>query len=53
LRSTRGPIVSSARIFSGHAAKEPLIIKHGITADEIADSVYGFQTFSADIKSTL
>jgi glutathione reductase (NADPH) len=30
-----------------------LAIKHGITATEIRDFVYGFPTFSADIKSML
>ena len=42
----------------GHAAEElihifALAIKHGITATELRDSVYGFPTFSADIKSML
>jgi glutathione reductase (NADPH) len=42
----------------GHAAEElihifALAIKHGITATEIRDSVYGFPTFSADIRSML
>ena len=42
----------------GHAAEElvhifGLAIKHGITATEIRDFVYGFPTFSADIKSML
>jgi glutathione reductase (NADPH) len=40
----------------GHAAEElihifALAIKHGITAREINDFVFGFPTFSADIKS--
>ncbi len=42
----------------GHAAEElihifALAIRHGITATEIRDFVYGFPTFSADIKSML
>ena len=42
----------------GHAAEElihifALSIRHGITATEIRDFVYGFPTFSADIKSML
>ena len=42
----------------GHAGEElihifALAIKHGITATEIRDLVYGFPTFSADIKSML
>jgi glutathione reductase (NADPH) len=42
----------------GHAGEElihifALAIKHGITATEIRDFVYGFPTFSADIKSML
>jgi glutathione reductase (NADPH) len=42
----------------GHAGEEliqifALAIKHGITASAIRDFVYGFPTFSADIKSTL
>jgi glutathione reductase (NADPH) len=42
----------------GHAGQElihifALAIKHGITATEIRDFVYGFPTFSADIKSML
>ena len=42
----------------GHAGEElihifALAIKHGITATEIRDFVYGFPTFSADIKSIL
>jgi hypothetical protein len=28
-------------------------MKHGVTAAEIRDLVYGFPTFSADIKSML
>jgi len=44
--------------FVGHAGEElihifALAIKHGITATEIRDFVYGFPTFSADIKSML
>jgi glutathione reductase (NADPH) len=40
----------------GHASEEliqifALAMKHGITAGEIRDMVYGFPTFSADIKS--
>jgi glutathione reductase (NADPH) len=40
----------------GHAGEElihlfALAMKHGITAAEIRDLVYGFPTFSADIKS--
>ena len=39
-----------------HAAEElihifALAMKHGITAGDIRDLVYGFPTFSADIKS--
>ncbi len=42
----------------GHAGEElihifALAIKHGITAGDIRDFVYGFPTFSADIKSLL
>lgn len=42
----------------GHAGEElihifALAMKHGITAAEIRDLVYGFPTFSADIKSML
>lgn len=42
----------------GHAGEElihvfALAIKHGITAGEIRDLIYGFPTFSADIKSML
>jgi glutathione reductase (NADPH) len=42
----------------GHAAEElihifALAIKHNITATDIRDFVYGFPTFSADIKSML
>src|SRR6266567_2402973 len=43
-----------AQIF-GHAAEElihlfVLAIRHGITADQIRDTIFGFPTFSADIK---
>ena len=39
----------------GHAAEElihlfVLAIRHGITADQIRDTIFGFPTFSADIK---
>ena len=42
----------------GHAGEElihifALAMKHGITAGDIKDLVYGFSTFSADIKSML
>jgi len=42
----------------GHAAEElihifGLAMKHGITATQIRDFIYGFPTFSADIKSML
>jgi glutathione reductase (NADPH) len=42
----------------GHTGEElinlfGLAIKHGVTAAEIRDFVYGFPTFSADIKSML
>jgi len=42
----------------GHAGEElihifALAMKHGITASEVADLVYGFPTFSADTKSML
>jgi glutathione reductase (NADPH) len=42
----------------GHTGEElihiyALAIKHGITAGAIRDQVYGFPTFSADIKSML
>ncbi|HJU17778.1 MAG TPA: NAD(P)/FAD-dependent oxidoreductase [Stellaceae bacterium] len=42
----------------GHAGEElihlfALAIKHGIKAGEIRDLIYGFPTFSADIKSML
>jgi hypothetical protein len=29
------------------------VIKHGITAGDLGDLVYGFPTFTADIKSML
>jgi len=40
----------------GHAGEElihifALAMKHGITATDVRDLVYGFPTFSADIKS--
>jgi glutathione reductase (NADPH) len=40
----------------GHAGEElihifALAMKHGITAGEIKDLIYGFPTFSADIKA--
>ena len=49
--------IVGAHLF-GHAGDElihvfALAIKHGITATEIRDFVYGFPTFSADIKSML
>ena len=42
----------------GHAGEELIhlfafAMKHGITASQIKDTVYGFPTFSADIKSML
>ena len=42
----------------GHAAEElihifALAMKHGITAGDIRDLVYGFPTFSADIRSLI
>lgn len=42
----------------GHAGEElihlfALAMKHGITATELGDMVYGFPTFAADIKSML
>ena len=42
----------------GHAGEElihlfALAMKHGITASEIRDLVYGFPTFAADIRSLL
>jgi glutathione reductase (NADPH) len=42
----------------GHSGEElihifALAIKHGITASDLGDFVYGFPTFSADIKSML
>ena len=42
----------------GHAGEElihifALAMKHGITASEVRDLIYGFPTFSADIKSLL
>jgi len=42
----------------GHAGEElihifALAMKHGITAGGIGDLIYGFPTFSADIKSML
>jgi glutathione reductase (NADPH) len=42
----------------GHAGEElihifALAIKHGIAATEIRDFIYGFPTFSADIRSML
>jgi glutathione reductase (NADPH) len=49
--------IIGAHIF-GHAGEElihifALAMQHGITAAEIRDLVYGFPTFSADIKSML
>ena len=49
--------IVGAHLF-GHAGEElihifGLAIKHGITATQIRDFVYGFPTFSADIKSML
>jgi glutathione reductase (NADPH) len=49
--------IVGAHLF-GHAGEElihifGLAIKHGITASAIRDFVYGFPTFSADIKSML
>jgi glutathione reductase (NADPH) len=49
--------ILGAHLF-GHAGEElihifALAIKHDITATEIQDFVYGFPTFSADIKSML
>jgi glutathione reductase (NADPH) len=49
--------IVGAHLF-GHAGEElihifGLAIKHGITASHIRDFVYGFPTFSADIKSML
>jgi glutathione reductase (NADPH) len=49
--------ILGAHLF-GHAAEElihifALAIKHSITATELRDFVYGFPTFSADIKSML
>jgi pyruvate/2-oxoglutarate dehydrogenase complex dihydrolipoamide dehydrogenase (E3) component len=40
----------------GHVGEElihifPLAMKHGITASDIKDLIYGFPTFSADLKS--
>lgn len=42
----------------GHAGEElihifALAMKHGITASQVTDFVYGFPTFSADIKSMI
>ena len=42
----------------GHAGEElihifALAMKHNITASEVRDLIYGFPTFSADIKSML
>jgi len=42
----------------GHAGEElihifALAMQHGITASQIKDTVYGFPTFSSDIKSML
>ena len=49
--------ILGARII-GHSGEEPvhffaLAMKHGITAAQIQDMVFGFPTFSADIKSML
>ncbi len=49
--------IIGAHIF-GHAGEElihlfALAMKHGITASQIRDLIYGFPTFSADIKSLL
>ncbi len=49
--------IIGAHIF-GHAGEElihlfALAMKHNITASEVRDFVYGFPTFSADIKSLL
>lgn len=42
----------------GHAGEElihlfALAMRHGITASDLGEMVYGFPTFSADIKSML
>jgi len=49
--------IIGAHIF-GHAGEElihlfALAMKHGITASQIRDLIYGFPTFSADIKSMM
>ena len=50
-------LIVGAHLF-GHAGEElihifGLAMKHGITASAIRDFIYGFPTFSADIKSML
>ncbi|TIT23232.1 MAG: hypothetical protein E5W81_02450 [Mesorhizobium sp.] len=42
----------------GHAGEElihifALAMRHGITATELADNLYGFPTFSSDIKNMM
>jgi glutathione reductase (NADPH) len=42
----------------GHAGEElihifALAMKHGITAPQLAEMVYGFPTFSADIRNMM
>ncbi|MBV9814875.1 MAG: NAD(P)/FAD-dependent oxidoreductase, partial [Alphaproteobacteria bacterium] len=49
--------IVGAHLF-GHSGEElihifGLAMKHGITASAIRDFIYGFPTFSADIKSML
>jgi hypothetical protein len=57
LRGNDGPFGRlGQRHILGHAGEElihffALAMKHGITASDVKDLVYGFPTFSADIKS--
>ncbi len=42
----------------GHAGEElihifALAMRHGITATDLADNLYGFPTFSSDIKNMM
>ncbi|TIX64681.1 MAG: NAD(P)/FAD-dependent oxidoreductase, partial [Mesorhizobium sp.] len=56
VEETTGRIVGAHMV--GHAGEElihifALAMKHAITASQLADMVYGFPTFSADIRNML
>ena len=49
--------ILGAHIF-GHAGEElingfALAMRHGLTATDLTDAIYGFPTFSADIRSMM